>query len=289
MTTTEPRPQSRAPIEGPVFAELSGMRVVWVGGSDARRWLGDLITADVAGLSPATGRRSLVLSPTGRIRADVHVAAAADGFRLLQWMDQPEPVDKVLAPYVLSSDVVMEDRTSTLSIVAVLSPDAEPPPGATSPSIAGDGFDAAIERATVSAFTATLERQGIARADPDRLDTLRVLRGSPRLGVDYPAGALPAEAGLEETIDLTKGCFLGQESVARVRNLGHPPTVTIHARVDGTAAPGDRILTDGETVGSVTSVALDRNGGTVVLGRVRWGAADAVLRLGEGTRLQPTG
>ena len=51
---------------------------------------------------------------------------------------------------------------------------------------------------------------------------------NPRMGVDFEPGALPAEAGLERAIDLEKGCFLGQESVAKVRNLGHPPTVLRH-------------------------------------------------------------
>src|SRR4029077_9989517 len=58
----------------------------------------------------------------------------------------------------------------------------------------------------------------------------RILAGMPRMGVDFGQDALPAEAGLEWTIDTAKGCFLGQESVAKVRNLGHPPRVLRHLR-----------------------------------------------------------
>ena len=60
----------------------------------------------------------------------------------------------------------------------------------------------------------------------------RILRGDPRMGPDFDEGALPSEAGLDATIDATKGCFLGQESVAKIRNLGHPPTVLRHRRPD---------------------------------------------------------
>ena len=64
------------------------------------------------------------------------------------------------------------------------------------------------------------------RSRDDRAYELwRIARGDPRMGVDFEAGSLPAESGLERLIDMTKGCFLGQESVAKIRNLGHPPTV----------------------------------------------------------------
>ena len=73
--------------------------------------------------------------------------------------------------------------------------------------------------------------------DERAFEIWRIGRGDPRMGVDFEAGALPAEAGLERLIDVTKGCFLGQESVAKVRNLGHPPTVLRHLRCDTQSSP----------------------------------------------------
>ena len=57
----------------------------------------------------------------------------------------------------------------------------------------------------------------------DAIEVWRIRRGVARMGSDFDRTSIPAEAGLSSTIDVTKGCFLGQESVARVRNLGHPP------------------------------------------------------------------
>ncbi|MGH2641245.1 MAG: hypothetical protein ACRDGO_06070, partial [Actinomycetota bacterium] len=98
---------------------LSGWRITTVRGSDARSWLHDLVTADVEGLPDRGSRRSLLLTPTGRIRADFHIAAVDDSYLLLQAPDQPERVDVILRPYVLSSDVEVADVGTRSEVVAV--------------------------------------------------------------------------------------------------------------------------------------------------------------------------
>ena len=105
-----------------------------------------------------------------------------------------------------------------------------------------------------------------------------IRRGIARTGVDLGPDALPAEAGLEDTIDFTKGCFLGQESVAKVANLGHPPRLVVAVRATTPVAPGATVLADGEPVGSITSAAHD-DGGTAAIARVRWEAARRPLSL----------
>ena len=115
----------------------------------------------------------------------------------------------------------------------------------------------------------------------------RIARGDPRMGVDFDAGSLPAESGLERLIDMTKGCFLGQESVAKIRNLGHPPTVLRHLRTEAGIEPGAPVHDPNGVVGRVTSAAPARRGGTVALVRVAWNAADAALSTGDGQPLIP--
>jgi folate-binding protein YgfZ len=107
------------------------------------------------------------------------------------------------------------------------------------------------------------------------------------MGVDFDAGSFPAESGLERLIDVTKGCFLGQESVAKIRNLGHPPTVLRHVRAEGVIEPGAPIQASNGAVARVTSAAPARRGGTVALVRVAWNAADAALSTGDGEALIP--
>ena len=86
-------------------------RKVRVQGGEARSWLHDLVTTDVAIAQPGQARRSLLLDPTGHIRADLHVACDDDGFWLFQAPDQPDHIGRALAPYVLSSDVRLADRS----------------------------------------------------------------------------------------------------------------------------------------------------------------------------------
>jgi folate-binding protein YgfZ len=100
------------------------------------------------------------------------------------------------------------------------------------------------------------------------------------MGADFDDRSLPAEAGLDDAIDYGKGCFLGQEAVAKVRNLGHPARVLRHVRVPGSATAGDPIFADGAAVGELTS-ATHEDGSTVAIARVRWNA-EGPLTLRDG-------
>jgi folate-binding protein YgfZ len=125
-------------------------------------------------------------------------------------------------------------------------------------------------------LAAALTDAGFEEVSSEALERWRILRGSPRMGPDFGTDALPAEAGLEAAIDLTKGCFLGQESVAKVRNLGHPPRAVVPVRSRATLAPGTPVVAGGEEVGEITS-AVDLPEGSVAIARVRWGAVGARL------------
>jgi folate-binding protein YgfZ len=260
---------------GSAFAPLPDWRVLAVRGADARDWLHDLVTADVASLEDGRARRSLILSPTGRIRADVHVGSDRDAFLLLQDPIQPEPAAQVLAPYVLSSDVELDDRTADVEVVAVLGGEAAGDGDHTvlEPSVLGSGRTVlASAGEPARALADALRAAGLADVSHADVETWRIRRGTARVGVDVGPDALPAEAGLEETIDFAKGCFLGQESVAKVRNLGHPPRLVVAVRSTSRVEPGAAVLSGGEAVGSITS-AVEIEGGSVAIARVRWEAA----------------
>src|SRR5207237_9675744 len=114
-------------------------------------------------------------------------------------------------------------------------------------------------------------------ATDDEVDAWRIARGLPRFGVDAMDDDLPQEAGLDHAVAFDKGCYLGQEAVAKVRNLGHPRRLVLHLAADGAVSPGDQVRSDGSEVGVVTSAAAHRDG-SVVLARVRWEARDLPLR-----------
>lgn len=271
--TTEPWERVDALDDGRGFVDRSHERALVVRGDDARGWLGDLVTADVATLGRGSSRRSLLLTPTGRIRADLWITNIDDvEFFVLQARDQPERAEDVLRPYVLSSAVHLADASDAFRVSVF--------PATERIIIAPRGDPGAPDR--------PMAERGTIMVDEWAHEVWRVGRGDPRMGVDFEAGALPAEAGLERLIDMEKGCFLGQESVAKVRNLGHPPTLLRHLRsTTAVMSPGAPVHAGGDVVGRVTSVAPGRHGGSILIARVEWRAADADLQAPDASPLFP--
>jgi folate-binding protein YgfZ len=286
---TPPLEDQLAALEGGrAYVEHTDVTVTVASGADARRWLHDLVTSDVASLERFQARASLLLSPTGRIRATFHVLGLERDFLLVQAADQPASVGELLSPYILSSDVVL--GPSSLRVFSVPASRAALPGMSEGwrPAIQGDGVDILVEGATDN-LRETRERlanAGLVSANPDVVEALRIRRGIPRFPVDLDEDSLPAEADLEQTIDLTKGCFLGQESVAKVRNLGHPPRVVLALRSEQRTSAGEPVLSRGQEVGAVTSTTPVTEG-SALLARVRWAAAGSDLRTADGTLLRP--
>jgi tRNA-modifying protein YgfZ len=256
--------QLEALEQGRAFVDLQGWGLTEVRGADAEGWLNDLVTASVDGIPEGEALRSFLLSPTGRIRADLHVlrARSGDGFLLLQDADQPDAIADLLRPYVLSSDVELAPADPRGLLV-------KPRPGLGWTTAWGGARD-----------------DGSVPAGSEAIEAWRIRHGLARFPVDLDADSLPAEADLdvEPVIDRSKGCYLGQESVARVRNLGHPPRVVVGVRADLPLRPGAPIRSQGAQVGSVTSV--EPRGGTSAMVRIRWDARDTELTADGGIALE---
>jgi folate-binding protein YgfZ len=281
----------RALEAGRAFVDLSEWRCSGATGRDAIPWLNDLLTRSLDDIGPNELRRSLFLDRTGRIRADVHVGVTTgpDGSRgamLFQDFVQPLAIIDLLDPYVLSADVALDDWSGQFALIVVRSSVAEVQhmewPGPL------DRMGHTIVRpdeleATLEAIRST---ESLTEATAQDAETWRIRRGVPRFGVDFDETWLPSEAGLDDLVDGTKGCFLGQESVARVRNLGHPPRLVLPFRAEGRVYPMAPIMAGGEQVGRVTSVApLDDEAGTACIGHVRWDARAAELGTDGGARI----
>lgn len=279
-----PQDELAALLDGRAFLRPS-LRVIRVTGADASAWLHDLVTADIDSLAPGRARRSLLLTPTGRIRADVTVVRDGAELLLLQEEAQPGRIEALLEPYVLSSDVALRDASDELAVFSC-AVDA-PVAGAAvfAPAATGPGIGVVVPSDAPARFAGILTGAGFREAGPEALEAWRILGGIPRMGADFDTDSLPAEAGLEGAIDRTKGCFLGQESVARVANLGHPPRVMRHLRADGDVGAGDPVSADGVEVGHITGAARDLTGGVVALARARWDAQQAELEGPRGVRL----
>jgi folate-binding protein YgfZ len=273
---------------GTAFADLSSWRKVGVTGSGAFEWLNDVVTADVSALVPGRACRSLLLSPTGRVRAEFAVARPWDGLVLIQDHRQPRSVMDLLSPYVLSSDVTLEDRTRELGVFAFPGRQ-EPPDGMGTarsvPSCLGRGSDAVAPGQDLERLRARYGEAFVEATDED-VERWRVAAGIPRFGVDATDDDLPQEAGFAGAVSFDKGCYLGQEAVAKVQNLGHPRRLLMHLRADGPVAPGDVVVANGSDSGRVTSAAAS-DGGALVLARVGWTARGSELGTAAGVRLVP--
>jgi folate-binding protein YgfZ len=274
--------------DGRAFVDLTMWRKLRVSGSDAASWLNDLLSADLAGLNAGSTRRSLLLSPTGRVRADVGVVARDDGFVLVQDPVQDTPIEKALTPYVLSSAVVLEDVTAALGLLSfpgVTGP-PDPAPGPRSrPSVLGGGIDLLPDAGEVAAARAASQEGGLVEATAEALEAWRIRRGRSRAGIDLTEDALPHEAAADALIAQDKGCYLGQEAVARVRNLGHPPFVLLSVTAPTALAPGDQVQAGGAEVGLITSSESRAAAGSAAIVRVRWASRDADLAAPDGTPL----
>ncbi|HWC32525.1 MAG TPA: hypothetical protein VG709_05290 [Actinomycetota bacterium] len=272
---------------GRAFCELRGWWTTVVTGADARSWLGDLVTAAVETLAHGDAVRSLLLSPTGRMRADFTIAAVAGGFLLVQDPIQPARLEALLAPYVLSSDVSLEDRSEELAVFAFPGHAPRSDKGERyTPSALGAGTDVVVNGSEAHHLRDAVAN--LLEVDLDGVETWRIVRGAARFAVDLSEDSLPHEAALDDAIAYAKGCFLGQEAVAKVRNLGRPPFVVVALRSDVEVRRGDRIVARGEEVGAVTSAA-SVSGAWSAIGRVRWAARDAELRTRSGAALRSLG
>jgi folate-binding protein YgfZ len=275
-----------ADAETPAFFDLSHLRKVLVAGAEARAWLNDLTSADIGYLAPGEARRSLLLSPTGRVRAEFTVAATGDGYLLIQDPGQ-RPIDQLLSPYTLSSDVSLDDRTEAISIFAAPSTAGPPPRGATmsAPSWTGYGADImgpASLRDDTEAWLASHLRRGSA----EELERLRIASGRSRLGSDATEEDLPEEAAMADAVAFDKGCYLGQEAVAKVRNLGHPRRLIMAFEAEGAPVPGEELTVEGRDAGVVTSVSAVGDT-SLLLARVTWDERAGPFRTSGGLLLKP--
>lgn len=270
--------------DGDAFVDLSSWRAVEVSGSDAREWLDDLVSARLGTLGPGRAVPSLLLSPTGGIQAAFTAIEAGESVLLVQDPRQPRSIAGLLEPYVLSSDVrIAETRAGVFAFPGRAQPPASHP--ASAPSCTGAGLDVVTAAADRDRTRAELEAE-FATADAAALEAWRVAAAIPAVGVDTMDGDLPQEVGLEHLVSFDKGCFLGQEAVARSRNLGHPRRWLLPVESEADLRPGDEIVVGDGRAGVVTSAApLDD--AWVGFVRVAWSDREEPMRTTSGAHVRP--
>ena len=272
-------------------AERSPHGLVVVSGADATAFLQSLVSQDLEAVDDGTSARSLLLTPQGKLGVLFRATHVGDEW----WLDTDAPYGPVLAEsltrYRIRVKVDIVDRTATTGLVSVIG-DIDEPASMLAiltrwGDVTGTDFLGPLSEAHQ---TFELLSRGRERWDAARFEAFRIEMGVPRLGLDLDDKTIPQEAFLEQdAVSFTKGCYLGQELVARIDSRGHVNRHLRRLRVDGASVPphGATVVdANGKDVGAVTSAAAvpgdDRIVALAMIRREVEPPADVTLRWDAG-------
>lgn len=270
----DPAREQRALASGRVVIDRSNRGVVRVTGADRLTWLHSLTSQDIQRLAPGATAQALILSPQGHL--EHHLTLTDDGADT--WIHVEPGEAPALVKYLDSMRFMMRvevsDLTAEIGILTVSGPEgADGPkgedfPGAVAVSEDPFGINVFVPREKIDSQTGPA-------AGIWAYEAARIAARIPRPGIDTDHKTLPHEIGLIETaVHLNKGCYRGQETVARIHNLGHPPRRLVFLNLDGSAdrlpAPGAPITTsDGTEVGFAGSSARHYEDGPIGLALIK--------------------
>jgi folate-binding protein YgfZ len=272
----DPHAEQKALAEGAGFVDRSNLDVVTITGPDRLSWLNSLSTNKVDDLSSGRAAQTLILSPHGHI--EHHLSVVDDGATTWIHVEPGEagPLIEFLHSMRFMLRVEPADRSADFAVLTVMGPQA--PAEITSAAVAvmdfGFGVDLVLTRAGLAEVAADLGARGLRPAGIWAHEALRIAGHRARFGTDTDHKTIPHEIGwIESAVHLSKGCYRGQETVARVHNLGHPPRRLVLLQLDGTEdrlpAHGERVLLDDSAVGFVGSAARHFELGPIALALVR--------------------
>jgi aminomethyltransferase len=270
---------------------------VLVSGTDARDYLQRMVSGDLNRLSPDRGIPSTLMTGKGKLVAAFEVHALGDGFVLIAEEAARPGLLETLDRLIILEDVTLQWGSEVGETLSLQGPEASSILGAVtgraelpdeeystvSLEWEGDrltlfgrrrcrhgGWD--ILTANRNALEPKLRDAGAVDVSGEEAEAARIEAGIPRFGIDATSDHLAPEAGYENAISYDKGCYSGQEIVARIRTYGHVNRRLSRIRLEGAGVPkrGDEIRVAEKVVGHVTSAALSFDGHAVALGYVRF-------------------
>ncbi len=254
--------------------------VLRITGPDRLSWLHSLTTQQLEQLAPGAAAEALVLSPQGHV--EHQLTLTDDG--TATWIHVEPGSAEALLEFLTSMKFMLrvepQDVSADYAVLTLMgpgvpaagSPAAGPLPGARLDTELGT--DLIVPRADLAATVAGLRSAGAALAGMWAHEALRIAAGRPRLGLDTDHRTIPHEVGwIETAVHLSKGCYRGQETVARVHNLGHPPRRLVLLHLDGSEdklpGRGDQVLLADASVGQAGSAARHYELGPIALALVK--------------------
>ncbi len=272
----DPYAEQRALVSGWGVVDRSHRDVIRITGPDRLSWLHSLTTQHLEQLPAGTAAEALILSPQGHV--EHHLTLADDG--TATWAHVEPGTAAGLLAFLESMRFMLRvepaDVSGDYAVLTVMGPGADPrAAGEAAVSMAGPfGTDVVVPRGQLMSQVAALRAGGAALAGSWAHEALRIAAGRPRFGLDTDHRTIPHEVGwIETAVHLSKGCYRGQETVARVHNLGHPPRRLVLLHLDGSEdrlpGRGDPVELEGAAVGFVGSAARHYELGPIALGLVK--------------------
>ncbi|MGA9627930.1 MAG: glycine cleavage T C-terminal barrel domain-containing protein [Bryobacteraceae bacterium] len=264
---------------GAAWLDLSARGRITARGRDRVRLLHNLTSNDVKKMTPGAGCYAFLLNPQGRIQADLYLLCFADHFLIDTEPDLRERVLNLIRRYIISDQVELEDVTSQTAAIGVEGPLAEslqPPDGCTKApfSLTGQpGYRIYCAAGEMTKIVGQLEAAGARPATSEDARVVRIENGKPRYGEDIRETSLPQETQQMHAVSFTKGCYVGQEIVERIRTQGHVNKKLVRLEIEGLepAVPGARLMVDGKEAEVTSSVYSPHFGKAIALAYVREG------------------
>jgi hypothetical protein len=293
---------------GAAVVDLSDRAVLTITGEDRLSWLDSLTSQSIARLAPGDAAETLLLDPTGRLEYAIRVLDDGVSTWLLLDASEADGLHTFLDRMRFMLRVEVADRTAEFATIGTLGQPnvvAALPNGV--PLVWNDPWRSVVSGGHQYASSAEhsyaewtyaeilVPRESLAAvaslhvAGTLALEALRIAAWRPRLASEADERTIPHELDwLRSAVHLNKGCYRGQETVAKVHNLGHPPRRLVMLHLDGSEgvlpSHGDEVLAADAVVGTVTSAALHYELGPIALAVIKRStdpALDLVVRADE--------
>ncbi len=256
----------RALTEGCGLVDRSERGKLALTGPDAKTFLQGQVTNDVEGLEPGRGCYAALLTPKGKMLGDLRVLDLGDELLLDTERSALQELFNMIRRFKLGSELELRKRTLEMGLLSLIGPEARTVAGAEGlgraehdnlrAELAGRPVVLVATDLGVDVFTQVADTDAVREAldapvvAEEIAEIVRVESGRPRYGVDLDDGVIPQEAGLNErAVSFTKGCYVGQETVARLHYRGKPNRHLRGLRLSDPAERGTDILAGEKVVG----------------------------------------
>ena len=254
--------EQRALAEGKAWADLSHRAVIEISGADRLTWLHSLTTQHLEKLQPGEWKEALILDPQGHVEQQLFLVDDGNSTFLHLDQDKRDSLVSYLERMKFMLQVEVKDVSDQYAIFRA-------------PGKSDDlgGPYALVPRAEVEA-TANAFNSSNLQVGVWALEAERIASGRARIGLDTDHKSIPNELGvLNKSVHMNKGCYRGQETVAKVFNLGHPPRRLVLLHLDGSSVDlpkhGSPVTYEGKEIGFIGSVARHHELGPIALAVIK--------------------